>query len=39
VILAEDGSAVLRRMDTGEERELDLSDVKREIAREREAES
>jgi histidyl-tRNA synthetase len=39
VILAEGGSAVLRRMDTGEERELDLSDVRAEIEREREADA
>ena len=39
VILAEDGSARLRRMDTGEERELDLSDIEGEIERERAAEA
>ena len=38
VILSEDGKAMLRRMDTGEERELDLTDVKAEIERERETE-
>jgi histidyl-tRNA synthetase len=36
VILNEDGSAMLRRMESGEERELDLTDPLAEIERERE---
>jgi histidyl-tRNA synthetase len=39
VILREDGSAHLRHMRTGEQRELDLSDVEGEIERERRAEA
>jgi hypothetical protein len=37
VILGEDGSAILRRMDTGDERELDLTNIAGEIERERKA--
>jgi histidyl-tRNA synthetase len=35
VILAEDGSATLRHMGTGEQRDLDLADIEGEIERER----
>ena len=35
VILGEDGSATLRHMGTGEQRDLDLADIEGEIERER----